>query len=474
MRDVVKKSADPAVNQLLVKAHRRGVALAWDRSEPLQPQCGFGRLAICCHDCFEGPCRIDPFGAGGQATICGRDQAALTSSRFLKKAGDGALAVLKLAAEFGGEVDTATWQAASASDDAMLAAPERAAEIGKATANALESITVVKRKTYGISAPTGMTANLGALSVDRANIVLHGHVPPAVVKGLADLAVTNGLNIVAVCGSEISGALHIPVLTNYDSQEAVLLTNAVDLLVLGNQCVAPSMLALAARCSVTVLRAAELGDAAALARAVSAAAASLARRRGGETEALANRADMIGGFTAENSAALLQALAAAHKSGKLRGLVYLGGCGNLAHTQDADFVNTARALLKQGYVIATGGCAGTALAKAGLCRPDAADGSPVVLPKGTPPVLNLGSCHDAGEFLRIATQAKALALPVFAVMQELTHNKVLATALAFAAHGIRTFLCAEEVQMPENALGEIQAFAGLDQLPQVMAQMAPA
>jgi hydroxylamine reductase (hybrid-cluster protein) len=478
MRDVVKKSADPAVNQILVKAHRQGIALAWDRSESLQPQCGFGRLAICCNDCFEGPCRVDPFDAGEQTTICGRDQAALTSQRFAKKAGDGALAMVKLAAEFGGAVDAGLWQAAAATDDDMLTAPGRIAEIGQATAAALESIAALKDKTYGVGEPAGTTANMGALRADCANVVLHGHVAPAVVKALADAAAASKppLNVVAICGSEISGPLRIPVLTNYDSQEAALLTGVVDLVVVGSQCVMPSLVAAAARASIAVLRSSELADAAGVWRAIEAATAACGRRQGRTTDAPGTCVSLTGGHTAANSGALLQALAAARRGGKLRGLVYLGGCGNLAHTQDADFVRTAMALIDRGYLVASGGCAGTALAKAGLCRPQVAESSPLadVLPKGTPPVLELGSCHDAGEFLRFAEQAGKLGIPVFAVMQELTHNKVLATALAFAARGVRTFLCAEEVQLPENALGAIKAFASLDQLPQVISDMTGA
>jgi hydroxylamine reductase (hybrid-cluster protein) len=478
MRDVVKKSADPAVNQILVKAYRNGTALAWDRSEAQQPQCGFGRLAVCCLDCFEGPCRVIPFGSEQQTTICGRDQAALTTHRFAKKAGDGAVAMAKLAAEFGGTIDASLWQAATATDDDMLATPERIAEIGQATAAALESIAVAKAKTYGKGEPAETAVNMGVLRPDRANIVLHGHVAPAVVKALADAAATSSppLNLVAICGSEISGRLGIPVLTNYDSQEAALLTGAVDLLVLGRQCIMPSVVAEAKRASIMVLRAGELADTGGAQRAIALASAACGRRLGRPTEALATCASVMAGYTVENSGALLQALASAHRGGKFRGLVYLGGCGNLGHTQDADFVGTAKALINQRYLVVSGGCAGTALAKAGLCHPQAAGSTALsdVLPNGTPPVLDLGSCHDAGEFLRFAAQAAQLGLPVFAVMQELTHNKVLATAVAFAARGIRTFLLAEEVQLPDDALGAIKAFSSLDQLPQVLSDMARA
>ena len=65
MKQIHKKSADPAVNSLLVQAKRSGVELSWDRAETQQPQCGFGRLNLCCTDCGDGPCRISPFEADG-------------------------------------------------------------------------------------------------------------------------------------------------------------------------------------------------------------------------------------------------------------------------------------------------------------------------------------------------------------------------------------------------------------------------
>ena len=381
--------------------------------------------------------------------------------------------MVRLAAEFGGEVTSALWQAATASGDGMLASPERATEIGNATAAALESIAAVKGSVFGAGEPVATTANLGALRSDRANIVLHGHVAPAVVKALA--TIEPRLNVVALCGSEISGPLAIAPLSNYDSQEAALLTGAVDLLVLGSQCVMPSTVAMAQRAGIAMLRSAELADAGAIERAVELATASCARRQG-RSEAPAHSVAVKAGYTAGNSGALLQAFAKAHAAGALRGLVYLGGCGNLAHTQDAGFVRTATHLIGQGYAVATAGCAGTALAKAGLCRPEAAAGTPLaaMLPAGTPPLLHLGSCHDAGAFLGLARNAAALGLPVFALVQELTHNKVLATALAFGARGIPTLICVDEVEMPAGALAGVTVVASLDQVPRAFSEMAAA
>jgi carbon-monoxide dehydrogenase catalytic subunit len=65
------KSTDPAVQEMIAKAESMNVATVWDRYEAMQPQCGFGDTGLCCRNCLQGPCRIDPFGEGPDKAICG-------------------------------------------------------------------------------------------------------------------------------------------------------------------------------------------------------------------------------------------------------------------------------------------------------------------------------------------------------------------------------------------------------------------
>ena len=65
------KSTDPAVQEMIAKAESMNVATVWDRYEAMQPQCGFGDTGLCCRNCLQGPCRIDPFGDGPDTAICG-------------------------------------------------------------------------------------------------------------------------------------------------------------------------------------------------------------------------------------------------------------------------------------------------------------------------------------------------------------------------------------------------------------------
>ncbi len=65
------KSTDPAIQEMILKAAKTEVKTVWDRYEAMQPQCGFGDAGLCCRHCLQGPCRIDPFGEGPTAGICG-------------------------------------------------------------------------------------------------------------------------------------------------------------------------------------------------------------------------------------------------------------------------------------------------------------------------------------------------------------------------------------------------------------------
>ena len=72
MKEAIRsKSIDVASQAMLVEAEKAGLEVIWDRFEMQQPQCGFGELGLCCRNCMQGPCRIDPFGEGPQLGACG-------------------------------------------------------------------------------------------------------------------------------------------------------------------------------------------------------------------------------------------------------------------------------------------------------------------------------------------------------------------------------------------------------------------
>jgi carbon-monoxide dehydrogenase catalytic subunit len=83
-----KRSVDPAVNEMFQKAVKDKVQTAWDRYEQQLPQCGFGELGVCCRNCLQGPCRINPFGEP-KTGICGADADLIVARNLLRTVAGG-------------------------------------------------------------------------------------------------------------------------------------------------------------------------------------------------------------------------------------------------------------------------------------------------------------------------------------------------------------------------------------------------
>jgi carbon-monoxide dehydrogenase catalytic subunit len=79
---------DPAVQDLCKKAAAEGIDTAWDRYEKQKPQCGFGELGLCCRNCLQGPCRINPFGEP-KTGICGADADLIVARNLLRSVTGG-------------------------------------------------------------------------------------------------------------------------------------------------------------------------------------------------------------------------------------------------------------------------------------------------------------------------------------------------------------------------------------------------
>jgi carbon-monoxide dehydrogenase catalytic subunit len=90
--DSKKRSSDKASQEMLKHMEKAGLENAWDRLEAQEPQCGFGRLGICCRNCAMGPCRIDPFEDGPQAGVCGATADTIAARNLIRMIAGGAAA----------------------------------------------------------------------------------------------------------------------------------------------------------------------------------------------------------------------------------------------------------------------------------------------------------------------------------------------------------------------------------------------
>ena len=74
MDRIHKKSALAETSTLLQAARDLGAELLWGRYEQQLPLCAFTSNGLNCRKCFQGPCRINPFGDEPSRGVCGADR----------------------------------------------------------------------------------------------------------------------------------------------------------------------------------------------------------------------------------------------------------------------------------------------------------------------------------------------------------------------------------------------------------------
>jgi carbon-monoxide dehydrogenase catalytic subunit len=84
--DVKKRSSDRAAQKIIEQMAELGQPNAWDRLDAQLPQCGFGKLGLCCRICNMGPCRISKKSPVG---VCGADADTIVARNFLRAVAAG-------------------------------------------------------------------------------------------------------------------------------------------------------------------------------------------------------------------------------------------------------------------------------------------------------------------------------------------------------------------------------------------------
>ncbi|MCL1846420.1 MAG: anaerobic carbon-monoxide dehydrogenase catalytic subunit [Coriobacteriia bacterium] len=573
-----QQTIDPAAAEMLEKANREHIETTWDRFEQQKPQCGFGDLGICCRNCLQGPCRINPFGEPREG-ICGADADLIVARNLLRTTVGGAAShadhaysaihCLKAAAEgtapyeirgadkigpvaaklgistegkstdelaleianaaladFGNQTDEPMkWLTATASPalvetwgklgvlpknpdrEIRTAMHQTSMGVDGSPINLLLSCvklglvdgyaglqmgTDIQDILFGIPYPVKTEANLGVLSNDKVNIVVHGHMPEVSEKivewarkleGEAIAAGAAGINIAGICcsGNEVLMRQGIPLAGNYLSQELAIITGAVELMVVDVQCFMPSITKVAACYHTKVVTTTPIGqlpDAEYLPftpqnadekaqEAVRMAIAAFAKRDAAKVQIPTHKSEAWGGFSLET---IVQALAAVNAedplkplidnivAGNVLGAVGFAGCNNVKVTQDQTTIEMVKDLLANNVLIVATGCTAHALAKYGFLSPEGAKkyagekllgvltavGEAAGLGGPLPPVLHMGSCVDNS---RIGDLLGALAgylgvqikdLPVAASAPELQHEKAVSIGTWVVALGVLT------------------------------------
>ena len=334
---------------------------------------------------------------------------------------------------------------------------------------------------FGTPQPINSKANLGVLKEDHVNIALHGHNPmlsDVIVRAaqdpelqqLAEEKGAKGINLVGLCctGNELQMRIGLPMVGNHLIQELVIMTGALDAMLVDYQCIMPSVVDVA-KCFHT-----EVISTFDKAKFTGATHIPFDPKRGIEigqqivrraVENFANRGpriiipdepvDMMAGFSVE---AIVGALGGSPKplvdaiaAGQIRGAVGVVGCNNPKIKHDYGHITLTRRLIENDILVVVTGCAAVANGKAGHMNPAAAemagDGlKGVCQALGIPPVLHMGSCVDN---TRILVLAGALAdylgvdidaLPLAGAAPEWYSEKAVSIGTYVVASGIYTVL----------------------------------
>jgi carbon-monoxide dehydrogenase catalytic subunit len=335
---------------------------------------------------------------------------------------------------------------------------------------------------FGTPAPNESTVNLGVLSKDEVNIVLHGHNPvlsEMIVKASRDPELialakekgAKGINLSGMCctGNELLMRQGIPMAGNMLNQELAIITGAVEVMVIDYQCIFPSITETAKCYHTKVISTASIAkfpgaihmefhpeNALDTAKEiVRTAVENFPNRNPARVKIPDNPIRLVAGFSVEAIVGALggtlDPLIDAIKSGAIRGIAGIVGCNNPKVKQDYGHVALTKRLIAEDVLVLETGCAAVASGKAGLLVPEAADMAGPGLSKiakalGIPPVLHMGSCVDCSRIL-VAAGALASALgvdisdlPLAGAAPEWYSQKAVSIGSYFVASGVYTVL----------------------------------
>ncbi len=332
-------------------------------------------------------------------------------------------------------------------------------------------------------------SNLGTLSPDEVNVVVHGHEPtlsdvvvdvardPEIVK-LAKKKGAKGINLVGMCctANEILMRHGIPVAGNFLQQELAILTGAVDLMMVDVQCIMPALSNVASVFHTKLVTTSpknkvpgvthvefkeeEAYDIAK--KIIKMAIENFPNRNGNDIQIPEENEGLVAGFTAENVynflggtyRATYRPLNDAIIQGRVRGLAGVVGCNNPKIKHNFGHVEMAKELIKNDVLVAVTGCSAVADAEAGLLQPEAAFEyagkglREVCEAVGIPPVLHVGSCVDNSRILMALTNVVLEGglgedisdLPVAGAAPEWMSEKAVSIGCYVVASGVFTVL----------------------------------
>lgn len=334
---------------------------------------------------------------------------------------------------------------------------------------------------YGTPTPVRSSANLGVLSEDKVNILIHGHEPllasmildatsePEMVELAKSLGAT-GINVAGICCTANESLMRkgVPPAGNMLHQELAILTGAVEAMVVDVQCIFQGLTEVADHFHTKLISSsskARVGDSEQIVvdeHRPREAAREIVRSA---VENFANRGDihipnvsepLVAGFSHEyirymlggKMRASLTPLNENIINGRIRGVAAVVGCSSPRAVQDYAVVNVVRELIANNVLVVVTGCAAITSGKHGLLTPETMAFAGDTLAEvcetiGIPPVLHMGSCVDNSRILTVLADVAATGglgddiggLPAVALSPEWFSEKALEIATYAAGSG---------------------------------------
>jgi len=342
---------------------------------------------------------------------------------------------------------------------------------------------------FGSPVPLTAKVNMGALSEDEVNIVVHGHEP--VLSEMILVAVNdpemieyakskgaNGINLTGICctANETLMRQGVPTIGNFLSQELAIVTGAIELMIVDIQCIMQALAPLSDQFHTILVTTSpkahiegathvEFDEHRALEIAkeiVKMGIDNFPNRK--ETRIPKEVNQLVAGFSHEYINYALggfyrgsfRPLNDAVVQGRLRGVAGVVGCNNPRTCHDASHEYITRELIKNDVLVVMTGCGAIACAKYGLLSPEAAQYAGPGLREiceavGIPPVLHVGSCVDNTRILTTLSQMATEGglgediadIPGVGFAPEWMSEKAISIGCYFVGSGVYTIFCSE-------------------------------
>ncbi len=338
---------------------------------------------------------------------------------------------------------------------------------------------------FGTPSPCQREVNMGVFKEDQVNIIVHGHEPnlfesmlasvnePSLVEAAKE-AGAKGINLVGMCcsGAEMMSRHGIPHAGNFMSTEAVMVTGAVDAMVVDVQCIKQGLVEVAdcygtelittnPRAKIEGATHVEFHEHEPLdcTDEVVIKAITRYKNRNKPIEIPQYRNAGMHGFSHEYINYMLGGSFRGSYTplndniinGRIRGVAGVVGCTNPRVKQDFVHVELVKELIKNDVLVLQTGCSQISLAKEGLYTPEAAHLAGPGLQEvcetvGMPPCLGIGSCVDnsriliaAAEMVKTGGLGNSMAdLPVAGAAPEWMSEKAISIGHYFVASGVYT------------------------------------